>query len=278
MKGSMSTIWLRPGSLSRPGEPGRNSLSRHDYMQTLDVPFQVRPARSHVSCDVYCEAPEDGDCWLAHPPTSPKRTRAKATTLMRFPPFGASPRPLTLSEGTVGLVRRDAAFDGEIVDSDARGLTEVAAARVFRKSATAARAIAFARLSYRCPSCIRTNGITAEEELISRPQPSDRVPHPPHHCRRVHAEQTEELFRSGRANDVRHWDAESTSQSWPPMRVVPLLIWRTCRMARARRHHPQQGQFAREFSRPESSRRTHCQQSANSVSCFLEASEPPNRR
>jgi hypothetical protein len=31
-------------------------------------------------------------------------------------------------------------------------------------------------------------GITAEEELISRPKPSDRVPHLPHHCRRVHAE------------------------------------------------------------------------------------------
>jgi len=31
-------------------------------------------------------------------------------------------------------------------------------------------------------------GITAEEELISRPKPSDRVPHPPNNCRRVHAE------------------------------------------------------------------------------------------
>jgi DNA-binding NtrC family response regulator len=31
-------------------------------------------------------------------------------------------------------------------------------------------------------------GITAEEELISRPKPSDRVAHLPHHCRRVHAE------------------------------------------------------------------------------------------
>lgn len=92
---------FRPGSPSRSGEPGRNSLNSYDYMQTLDVPFQVRPARSHVSCDVYCEppedgceAPEDGDCWLAHPPTSPKRTRATATTLMRFPPLGRKSAPL----------------------------------------------------------------------------------------------------------------------------------------------------------------------------------------
>src|SRR5262245_46902473 len=81
------------GRPNHRAEPGRNSLKPRDYMQTLDVPFQVRPARSHASCDVYCAPPEDGACWVAHPPTNPKRTRARATTLMRVPPLGASSHP-----------------------------------------------------------------------------------------------------------------------------------------------------------------------------------------
>ena len=58
-------------------------------MQTPAVVFHVWPALLHSVGEVYIksgrsvgEAPGDGDCWRAHPATSPRKIRARGTVFM----------------------------------------------------------------------------------------------------------------------------------------------------------------------------------------------------
>src|SRR5438445_8671665 len=67
------------------------------YMQTPDVPFQVRPAPSHALFDVWRKSGRSDD-GTAHP-ANPKTTRTMmATAFMGFPPWGAgaaNPAPVS---------------------------------------------------------------------------------------------------------------------------------------------------------------------------------------
>ena len=129
------------------------------------------------------------------------------------------PRPCEFPEnwwppqatGSGGPIRRQAAGRFEYVTASGRQQMEWETGYDFALPARCCRLRPFvksgaAAIAVRVAS--ERTRITAEEELIARPKPSDRVPHPPHHCRRVHAEKTEELFRPERAHDAQPWDDE----------------------------------------------------------------------
>jgi hypothetical protein len=87
----------RSRSTGRLGNAG-GWLLREAYMQTPEMPLQVRPALSHSLFVVYDRGEAPGydvayDSWLAHPAMNPITANATASVFMGLPPVRGRQQP-----------------------------------------------------------------------------------------------------------------------------------------------------------------------------------------